>query len=240
MAISTAHRQAARTRHHEVSDATQRRSHVDAAFRSALRHSGRVRLLKLALPLVALAMVVIFVGKSWLATPDGVSVSLGGTGIQNGRLVMADPKIDGFTADNRPYTMTAARAIQDIGGGTEIDLEGISARLPFDEENWITVVADTGVLDREASKLELDSEITVKTDTGVTAVLQSAMVDMEAGSLVTEKPVDIALDGTQIRADSMTVRDKGDVMIFEGRVRVNIDGERLQTASRGDVSSDEN
>lgn len=240
MTTSTAHRPAARTKHHEVGDAAQRRRRVDAAFRSALRHSGHVRMLKLALPLVALAMVVVFVGKSWLAAPEGVSVSLGRTAIQNGRLVMADPKLDGFTADNRPYTMTAERAIQDIGGGAEIDLEGISARLPFDEKNWITVVADTGVLNREASKLKLDSEITVKTDTGVTAVLQSANVDMDAGSLVTDKPVDIRLDGTHIRADSMTVREKGDVMIFERRVRVNIDGERLQTASRGDMSSDEN
>jgi lipopolysaccharide export system protein LptC len=240
MTSTTAHRQSGNAHQISVSDAARRPGRIDEAFKRARRHSGRVRKLKFVLPLVALAMVVAFVGKSWLATPEGVSVSLGGTAIENGRLVMSDPKLDGFTSDNRPYSMTAARAIQDIGAASSIDLEGISAKLPFNEENWITVVADTGVLDRGANSLDLDSEITVKTDTGVTALLQSAEVDMEAGTLVTDEPVDITFDGTHISAESLAVRDKGSVMIFERRVRVNIDGKRLETASRGDMSSDEN
>ena len=60
--------------------------------------------------------------------------------------------------------------------------------------------------------------------------MQSALVDIGAGSLSTDNPVDIALDGARIMADSMTVTDRGAVLLFEDRVRVEIDAKKLQTA----------
>ncbi len=206
-------------------------SRVEAAFVRARRHSGRVRLLKIVLPSVALLMVVGFVAKSWVAAPEGVSANLGGTAIEDGRLVMADPRLDGFTADDRAYSVTAARAVQDIGGSGRIDLEEIDARLPFDTESWMTVAARSGIYDRDASTLDITSEMTVKTDTGITALFKSASVDMAAGSLKTQDPVDITLDGARITADSLSVTDRGGVMVFENRVRMHLDGQRLQTAS---------
>ena len=43
---------------------------------------------------------------------------------------MANPKLDGFTKENLPYSMTATRALQDFDKNGIIDLEGIDARLP--------------------------------------------------------------------------------------------------------------
>ena len=204
---------------------------VEAAFASARRHSGVVRALKIVLPVAAVLMVVAFVGKSWISAPTGVSVDLGGTSIDSGRLVMADPKLDGFTSDDRPYKMSASRAIQDIGNASRIDLEGIDARLPFADENWMTVAAKTGVFDRDANTLSIDSDLEMNTDTGIRALLRSATVDIGNGSLETKDPVDITLDGSRIEADSLLVRDKGAVMIFKDRVRMQIDAKRLQQAS---------
>lgn len=207
---------------------------VEEAFDRARRHSGHVRLLKLVLPAAAVLMVAAFVGRSWLSAPPGVSVNLGGTAIEDGRLVMADPRLDGFTSDNRAYSMTAARAVQDIGSSGRIDLERIDAKLPFDERSWMTVAAESGVYDRDANTLAIDSEMKVKTDTGITALFRSATVDMATGSLDTADPVDITLDGARIEADSLSVRDRGAVMIFENRVRMQIDGGRLQAAAKPD------
>lgn len=239
MTISAAHQLRGKAQSASAAPPAQA-SRVEEAFRRAHRHSGRVRILKLVLPTVAVLMIVAFVAKSWLATPGGVSVNLGETAIEGGRLVMSDPKLDGYTRDNRPYTMTAERAIQDIGNASRIDLEGIDARLPFDDENWITVAARSGVLDRDANTLGLDSDITFVTDTGIRALLRSAVVDIGAGNLDTDDPVDITLDGARIEADSMRVRDKGAVMIFENRVRMEIDARRLQTAANANGETDEN
>jgi lipopolysaccharide export system protein LptC len=129
--------------------------------------------------------------------------------------------------------MTAARAVQDIGMSGRIDLEGIDARLPVNEDGWMNVTAPTGVFDREANRLDIDSELTITGDDGMKAVFQSAVVDIATGSLETSDPVDISLDGAHITADSMSVRDKGAVMVFENRVRMQIDGGRLKRGTEG-------
>jgi lipopolysaccharide export system protein LptC len=208
---------------------------VERAFAQARRHSGRVRLLKLALPAAALLMIVGFVGKSWLSAPTGLPIDLRALAIEDGRLVMTDPKIDGLTgADNRPYSMTATRAVQDIGMSGRIDLEGIDARLPLDDKGWMTVAAPSGVFDRGANRLDIDSELTVESEDGMKALFKSARIDIATGSLETSDPVDISLDGAHITADSMSVRDKGAVLIFENRVRMQIDGGRLRGAAAGE------
>lgn len=205
---------------------------MEKAFKRARRHSTRVRLLKFALPAAALVMVAAFAAKSWLSSGiDGVSFDITATAIEDGRLVMAAPRLDGFTSDNRAYSMTASRAIQDITGTGKVDLEQIDAKLPFDANNWMTVAARSGMLDRESNTLDLNDDIKVVTDNGITALLRSAKVDMTAGSLNTQDPVDITLDGARIEADSLNVLDKGAVMIFENRVRMEIDGGRLQAAA---------
>lgn len=205
---------------------------VEEAFAQARRHSGRVRLLKLALPAAAVLMIAVFAGKSWLSAPGSLPIDLRALAIEDGRLVMTDPRLDGLTGrDGRPYSMTATRAVQDIGTSGRIDLEGIDAKLPVDEKGWLTVSARTGVFDRDANRLDIDSELTMVSDDGMKAVLQSAVVDIATGSLDTADPVDISLEGAHITADSMAVRDKGAVLIFENRVRMTIEGGRLGNAA---------
>ena len=206
----------------------EREDRVAAAFTQARRHSGRVRLLKIVLPVAAVAMMVIFAGKSWLSAPGNLDFDAGALAIEGGRLVMTDPRLDGAAGSSgRSYVMTASRAIQDIGMSGRIDLEGIDAKFPVSDKGWMNVTAPSGVFDRDANRLNFDSEMTITDDDGMKAVLQSAVVDVTAGNLDTSDPVDITLDGAHITADSMSVRDKGAVLIFENRVRMQIEGGRL-------------
>jgi lipopolysaccharide export system protein LptC len=46
--------------------------------------------------------------------------------------------------------------------------------------------------------------------------------------MTTTRPVDIRLDGSRITSDSMQVVDNGKVLIFEKRVRVDIDPKRFR------------
>lgn len=231
----TAGRHMADSAHQPMEQPVGRRSardqRVEEAFTKARRHSGRVRLLKFALPVAAVAMIAAFAGKSWLAAPGSIPIDLGSLAIEGGRLVMSDPRLDGTTGSaDRPYSMTATRAIQDIGSSGRIDLEGIDAKLPIDEKGWMKVTAPTGIFDRDANRLDITSEMTIIGDDGLKAVLQSATLDIAGGNLDTPDPVDITLDGAHISADSMMVRDKGAVLIFENRVRMKIEGGRLSRA----------
>ncbi|WP_165899967.1 LPS export ABC transporter periplasmic protein LptC [Borborobacter arsenicus] len=200
------------------------------AFERAERHSHKVRFLKTVLPVLAFAMAAAFAGYSYLATPKAVSVSADGAAYSDGKLVMANPKLDGFTKDNRPYNMTAARAIQDFQNEGIVELEGINAKLPVNNDNWASVTAPSGTYDRDKNTLDINGVMTITTSDGMVAKFKSAYLDIGTGGMKTDDAVDIQLKGTEVTSDSLTVLENGKVMIFENRVRMNIDPRRLKTA----------
>jgi len=202
-----------------------------AAFGRAQRHSQRVRFLKLALPLVAAAIAIAFPVYSYLAAPAAVPVEADATAFSDGKLVMAHPKLEGFTKQNLPYSMMAQRAIQEVTSESVIQLEGIEAKLPLSAENVAAVSAAHGVYDRAKNTIALDSEFTITMTDGMEARLKSAFLDIAKGNMKTEDPVDIVRKGARITSDTMSVEDHGKVLIFEKRVRVNIDPATLRAAN---------
>lgn len=166
----------------------------------------------------------VFSWYTFLATPNTpvkVEVNNGG---ESGKLVMTSPHLNGYTKDNRPYSMTAAKATQDAKNSGAITLEGISAELPVGEKGMAKVEATSGVYDNANGRLQLDKDFIVTTDDGLRAVLRSADVNLKSGQITTDKPVDIRSGSTHILADSMQVKDNGKVLIFENKVRMTVDG----------------
>lgn len=191
-------------------------------FAAARRHSRWVRLLKIVLPAVAVVMAAGFAAWSYVASPSGISIDMSGTALRDGKLVMANPKLDGFTSNDLPYTMSAVRAIQDVTGGGPVELEEIVARVPISDTNLADIVAPSGRYFNEENRLDITSDLSVKTTEGLEAQLKSASIDLAKGDLTTSDPVDIRTGGSIIKADSMSVFDGGKRLVFERRVRVEI------------------
>lgn len=206
-------------------------SHQDA-FARAQRHSRIVWVLKGVLPVLGAVTAVAFVVYSYIATPASVAVQTDGSAISDGKLVMANPKLEGFTKDNRPYSMNAVRAVQDFQNEGIVELEGIDARLPIDAENWATVDAAHGIYDRDKNTLDIDSDVTVTTSDGMVAKLKSAYLDIGKGGMTTDDPVDIEVDGGKITAETMSIEENGKVLIFENRVRMNIDPKQMKSTQQ--------
>ncbi|WP_192183394.1 LPS export ABC transporter periplasmic protein LptC [Mesorhizobium amorphae] len=200
------------------------------AFDLAQRHSRRVRVLKFAVPLLAAIIAVAFPVYSYLAAPVSISVQADGSAFSDGKLVMANPKLNGFTKQKLPYSLTALRAIQDVGKQGIIDLEGINAKLPLAPDNVATVNATRGIYDRAGNTMNLTSDVTVTTTDGIEAKLKSIFLDMGKGTMKTNDPVDVSRGGSRITADTMSIQDNGKVLVFENRVRVNIDAASLKAA----------
>ena len=200
------------------------------AFGRAERHSRRVRRLKVVLPLLAVLMVVGFVGYSFVSTPAAGTIQTEGTVFEEGKLVMNSPKLEGFTKDGRPYSVNATRAVQDFDKQDIINLDGIDAKMPVEVDNWAKVEAVSGVYDRAANTLDVPTDILVTTTDGLVAKLQSAFLDINNGSLKSTTPVDIQSHGSRVTAGSMAVLDNGKRVVFETRVRVHIDPVQLKAA----------
>lgn len=204
-----------------------------AVFAKAARHSRRVRLLKLALPVAGVATVALFLAWSWLSRPDiPVAVSVDDAVLADGKLVMTNPKLGGVNKDNQRYAMTAARAVQDGGKADLIHLEQIEADLPLASENRAKITAEGGLYDRAASTMRIDTPLTATTTDGMVARLAGADVDLEAGSLKTDKPVDILMRGSHITAESMSIADRGRTIVFERRVRLTLEPGAVRTSDQ--------
>jgi lipopolysaccharide export system protein LptC len=199
-----------------------------AAFAQAQTHSRRVRVLKFLLPALAVILAVAFVTYSWIVTPANVSIDLGQSAFSDGKLVMANPKLEGFTKNKQRYVMTANRAAQVLQRPNVFELEGIEATLPVSADNWARVSAAAGIYNRVANTINFTSPVTINTDDGMQATLQAAYIDIEKGALLSKKPVDIALNGMRISANWMWVGKNGKVLIFKDRVRMEIDPGRLK------------
>ena len=203
------------------------RSHAE--YQRAQAHSRLVRVLKILLPLAAAFTVVAFVIVSWLdnLVPEGVGIE--SVVIRDGKLVMQSPVMSGQSSDARPYTMRAARAIQDLSIPDVIVLEDIIADLPAPNGDKAILNAISGTYNRTAQTMMFDRAFSLTTEAGMTARLQSANIDMASGGLTSNAPVSISSGGASVVAQSMQITDKGRVIIFHDKVRMTINPSALKS-----------
>lgn len=220
-------------------DAPRRaRASSEEMFRRELAHSRRVRTLKIALPSLAALMVATFLAYSWVV-PENLYFGIDGAALRDGKLVMAEPKLEGVNASDMPYTMTAKRAIQDISNSSVVELEDILADLPVDGTNRATIEAARGIYNRADNTLDVTSDMRVVSQSGLKALLRSADIDIASGNLTTDEPVRVEVEGTLVTADSMQITERGKVVVFDRRVRMVIDGSKVNTASNQTGASNE-
>jgi lipopolysaccharide export system protein LptC len=145
-------------------------------------------------------------------------VSVSGAGIKDGKLVMTNPKLSGFTGKSLPYSMTAARAVQDIGNTSVFKLDDIHANLPLSPGQTAKVDAGSGIYDNTKQTLQLGSGVTVVTSDGAVARLHSADIDIESGRMQSNEPVEIDNGDTRLDAASMSVSKNDGLIVFDKRV----------------------
>lgn len=196
-----------------------------SAFNAARRHSGVVRWLRRAIPVGAVAAVLVLVVAPFFnPLRDVGDFSLGSVGLSGGKVVMEAPKLAGYRKDNSPYEVTADSALQDIRNPTQIELVKMTARIQMNsEEGWVTVNARSGLFDQQKERLKLVDDVKIRTESGYDARMRTADVDFKAGTVVSREPVTVNLGTTTVNADTLDIKDNGALIVFEGRVRVVIE-----------------
>ena len=192
------------------------------AYRLALKHSARVRRLKILLPTAAFIISLIFIAVSIVRTYLPDNIELESARIENGKVVMEKPAISGRNKDGISYSMTAVRALQDIRDPNMITLENIRAAVPVNDKIIARVVATAGLYDRNKDRLDMTEPFTITLNTGMEAKFNSAFLDIQSGQMHTEEPVSITSKQASILAQSLKMTDKGRIITFEGNVRMNI------------------
>jgi lipopolysaccharide export system protein LptC len=184
-----------------------------------------VRLLRVALPIGILLMLGSVVGLTYFNPVrmltrlplDPGKVTVSGT-----RVTMAAPRLAGFTNDQRAYELTARAASQDVTKPNMLELQDIRAKVELQDKAVVELKAATGVYDRTSEILTLLDDILLTSSAGYEARLTQAVVDVKAGHVVSQKPVEVKLLNGTLTANRLEVIDKGEVARFEGNVVMNL------------------
>jgi lipopolysaccharide export system protein LptC len=193
-----------------------------AAFAAARRHTRLVHLLRQAIPAGAILLVLALVVVPFLSPLGGklANVSISAVGITGGKVRMETPRLSGYRKDNRPYQVTAENAFQEIRDPTQVELQTLTARIQMEREGWVTVNAKTGLFDTQKEKLRLVDNVKIRTENGHDIQMKTADIDFKSGTVVSKEPVRVGLGETTVDADTLDVRNNGELIVFEGRVKV--------------------
>jgi lipopolysaccharide export system protein LptC len=192
-----------------------------AAYAAALRHSGRVRMLRRAIPMICVAGLVgpVLWGIVSPFASTTADVKVGAVSVSGTKIKMESPKLSGFKKDQKAYELTAVDAVQDIKTPTVVELNNLTGRMEQAVNSFARLTAEWGRYDQTADRLDMKGTIRLRTDQGHEADLFSARVDMKSGDISSQEPVEIRSKNGTINADTMVIRDNGKHAVFEGRVR---------------------
>jgi lipopolysaccharide export system protein LptC len=206
-------------------DARFGRLDSDQVFRAAVRHSRLIRMLRVAVPAGVATAVVLGVAITVLLKPlrvlTGVPMDIG-TLVVSGTKIMMQPRLAGFTRDNRRYNMVAQAAAQDMTKPDMVELHGIHATMEMKDNVTFETTAKGGSFNSKTEQLTLNQNIVVTSSSGYQAFLNEAVVDVRGSRIVSEKPVEVKTATWTINANRMEVADSGDLMRFERGVSVTL------------------
>jgi len=182
--------------------------------RSTLIH--RLRIILPALIVLILGGLAAAIVRSALAgQPMKVEEESAPIRLVNPRFVGQDNKRQGFV-------LTAASAVRDQRDYQRVVLEKPALVLDEDGPNNLSIVAASGVYHEQTRKLELSGGVKISGSKGAFETAAS-LFDTRTGELLGSGPIQGVGSLGEINAKSYGVYDKGDRIVFKGRVRARID-----------------
>lgn len=198
-------------------------------FRAAARHSRRVRILRIGIPVAVVIGGLVLMLVTWLNPLRMLSrlpISVGDVVVSGTKIKMENPKLSGFTRDSRRYDVTAGAAAQDLTRPGVIELQDITAVVEMEPNSSMKLSAVNGLLDTKKELLTLERDIIV-TSSNYEGYLDEAKIDTRTGNVVSEKPVKLKMLNGTVDANRFELMQNGDLIRFDQGVVVNM---RLENA----------
>lgn len=201
---------------------------MDARFRIAARHSRRVRFLRIAVPVVVCAFMLVIAAAS-IFNPFRIltklPIEVGNLVVSGTKVTMESPRLAGFMPDQRPYELRARTATQDIKDPKIVELVDLDSTLESEDKSTVRLTSRTGVFDSKAQLLDLRDDVFVQNSSGYEARMSQAYVDLSKGTVSSDTPVAVKMPNGTIDGQRLRITERGAVLRFEGGVVMHLDGQ---------------
>lgn len=202
------------------------------SLRRARRHTKLVTVLKIALPVLALATLGLYFisPKIQLAIGD-MEASVAGVVIDKGNLRMVNPKLEGVNKKQGAYVVTAKYAEQSVSNPDFIRLTELDAEMKNPDKSWSRMTSPKGMFETKTEKLELLGDIRVTQSNGMKAKLTRANIDLKAQIVVSDQPVRVDFTGGKVDSRAMTLDMDNKEVEFLGNVEARVVPQKKEGAS---------
>ena len=200
------------------------RGDFERTYRAALRHSRRVRLLRIGVPVGIVALLLTVAIIDYMPPIGGFRLpgDLGKLVIHGTRITMEEPRLTGFTVDSRAYEFSAEAAAQDITKPNLVELDKLHAKMEMQDKSSVEMTAASGVYDVKTEILTLKDNIHLVSSTGYEGRLDEAVIDVRKGNVVSDKPVAVKMLNGFLNARRLDIDDNGSVIRFTGGVAMTL------------------
>jgi len=194
--------------------------------RNLRRRRTPLRLLKIALPLVAVVTIGYLV-YWWFQSRGGVVdptiiQSAGTAGEAPAEVTVSNVKYDGKDDQGRPFSITAESASHADGDERHIALKKPLADIIMASGAYVAVTAMEGVLDRDADQVTLKGDVTLFHDSGLSFQTDSATIDLKGKTAEGSEPVEGQNEDGEVIAQGFKVLDDGNTIEFTGKAYMKI------------------
>jgi len=202
---------------------TMSRGDSARAFKAARRHSGWVRIMRVAIPLAVLLLIGGFSLLTYFNPLRDIAklpVNINDMVVSGTKITMEKPRMAGFTKDQRAYEFHADAAAQDLTKPDIVELKNIRAKMEMQDQSTIDMSADTGVYDTKHELLKLDSNIVLISSNGNKGRLSEASIDIRKGNVISDHPVELEFLQGVLNGNKLEIVDSGDEVRFHGGVNM--------------------
>jgi lipopolysaccharide export system protein LptC len=197
------------------------RTRDEGAFRKAQNHSRLVRRLRIILPAIALVAIGALWATARVIPGDLASlVAMSGIDVKSNSVIMQHPHISGFEGTRRAYEVRADSATQNLDDPKVVTFHQIVGRFGLDQAGEATVNAATGIYNGNNNTLLLRDGVNLNTTNGYAGALADAKIDLGQGTMTSDKPIEFSSSDGSIRANAVTVTERGKHVLFTNGVSV--------------------
>ena len=180
--------------------------------------------MRIALPLVAVAIVVLVVAWPQLTEkPKNFSLSVSNvTTTETGTQQIINARFTGTDSENRPYSITADTASQLKNSPNTLELAFPKADITLRNGAWLALSAETGILNRKNQVLNLQGGVNLFHDRGYEIRTAAAEFFMKQGIATGKKPVLGHGPLGTIRSTGFRILDSGKRVLFTGKSQLTL------------------
>lgn len=219
-------RKAARWFGAETQEARERRERLARGQAGAHKNLNRsyssfVRMMRLVLPLTALAIIAVLF--TWSNMKEDLVIPPSDpsrTPSSIGKNELVNPRFESKDEKGQPYTITARLAVQSERNDELIILEKPVADMALNSGNWIAIEADQGAYRQDKNRLLLQGNVKMFHDGGYQLDTDKLHVDFKHELAWSEEPVYAQGPAGTLEARGMRVDSARDTLIFNGPAKL--------------------